>query len=181
MKIEILAKNYSPSQKLKDILEKKVEKLDKFFDEDTTVKAVLKEESKKHDEEKFTLELTIIVDGIVMRAEVTSGNMYGNVDLAIPKIEKQIIRHQKKLASKSKKFKVKGLSDEDIAAVNEEPKAALVRAKTFALVPMTVEDAIDDMELIGHQFYVFLNGKSQSVNVVYRRKDGDYGLIETIS
>lgn len=181
MKIEFLTKNYTPSEKLKSIIEKKVQRLDKFFDDEVKVKIVLKEEKGRKDkDEMFSLEMTILLDGAVMRAEVSGPDMYSNIDMALPKIEKQIIRHHKKLASKIKKGRVKDITTDDTIAVVEEEEAKLVRSKSYALAPMTVDDAIEELELVGHAFYVFLNSKTNSVNVLYARKDGNYGLIETV-
>jgi len=102
MKIEFLSKNYSPSDKLKTVIEHKLEKLDKFFEDDTKIKVMLKQSK-----EIYTLELTIVIDRGVLRAEVSSDNMYNNIDVALPKLEKQIIKHHKKIEAKFKKFKAK--------------------------------------------------------------------------
>lgn len=175
MRIEFLTKNYNASDKLKDVITKKVERLDKFFEDDVRVKILLKEAN-----DVQTLELTIVLDSIVMRAEVSSGNMYDNIDLALPKLEKQIIKHRGKLTSKSQKFRIKELGTDYAPPAEQEKSHGLVRSKTFELTPMTVEDAIDELELLGHSFFVFCNKGTKSVNVVYKRNDGDYGLIETV-
>ena len=175
MRIEFLTKNYNASDKLKDVITKKVDRLDKFFDDDVRVKIMLKEAN-----DVQTLELTVMLDGIVMRAEVSSGNMYDNIDLALPKLEKQIIKHRSKLMSKSKKFRIKELSTDYTPPAEQEKSHGVVRSKTFELSPMTVEDAIDELELLGHTFFVFCNKGTKAVNVVYKRNDGDYGLIETV-
>lgn len=180
MKIEYLCKNYTASDKLKTVIDKKVQKLDKFFDEDTRIKIVLKKVPAKGANELYTLELTIVLDSVVMRAEVTSDNMYSNIDLALPKLEKQIIRHHKKLASKSKKFRVKDYTPEADVVEEVEEEKTLVRSKCYTLVPMSVDDAISELELVGHNFYVFLNKATKSTNVLYVRNDGNYGLIETV-
>jgi len=180
MKIEFLCKNYDPSEKLKAIIDKKVQKLDKFFEDDTRIKVALKKGNTRNTDDLYTLELTIVLDSVVLRAEVTSDNMYSNIDLAIPKLEKQIIRHHKKIESKSKKFRVKNYSlDADLPEEPQEEKA-LVRSKCYTLVPMTIDDAIEELELVGHNFYVFLNKSTNSINVLYVRHDGNYGLIETV-
>lgn len=180
MKIEFLCKNYDASEKIKTIIDKKVQKLDKFFDDDTRIKVVLKKGNTRNTDDLYTTELTIVLDGVVMRAEVTSDNMYSNIDLAIPKLEKQIIRHHKKIETKSKKFRVKNVSAE--ADIVEEPQEekTLVRSKCYTLVPMSIDDAIEELELVGHNFYVFLNKATDSINVLYVRNDGNYGLIETV-
>lgn len=174
MRIEFIAKNYTASEKLKDVITKKVDRLDKFFENDTKVKIMLKEAN-----DVFTLELTIIVDGVVMRSEVSSDNMYNNIDTALPKLEKQIIKHRTKLMSKSKKIRIKEL-DMNYAPPAEEHKSGVVRSKSYELTPMTIEDAIDELELVGHSFYVFENKATKNVNVLYKRNDGDYGLIEAL-
>lgn len=171
MRIEFLCRNYNASDKLKDVITKKVDKLDKFFEEDTKAKIVLK---KSKDLE--TLEITIAVANGIARAEVTGDNMYDLIDIALPKLEKQIIKHHAKM--KSKKFKVKDLAGEVVE--QKEPERKVVRSKSYNLVPMTTDDAIEEMELVGHDFYVFLNKETGNINVLYARNDGDYGLIEAV-
>ena len=167
-------KNYSPSEKLKDIIDKKVSKLDKFFDDDTKVRILLKQIG----DNIYTMELTIFVDNEIIRAEVSSDNMYNNIDLVLPKVEKQIIKHHSKIAGKSKKFREKMLVEEPVH--EEEYKThKVVRSKSYELVPMTIDDAIEELELVGHSFFVFLNKATNEINVLYRRLDDDYGLIET--
>ena len=181
MNIEFLCKNYDPSDKLKAIIDKKVQKLDKFFEDDTRIKVGLKKGNTRNSDDLYTLELTILLDGVIMRAEVTSDNMYSNIDMAIPKLEKQIIRHHKKIESKSKKFRAKGLPVEiEEEIIEEMPEKTLVRSKCYTLLPMSIDDAIEELELIGHNFYVFLNKATNSINVLYVRNDGNYGLIETV-
>ena len=171
MKIDFLCRNYEASDKLKDVITKKVDRLDKFFEDDTKVKIVLKEANNVQ-----TMELTIAVSGGVLRAEVSGKNMYELIDQALPKLEKQIIKHHSKM--KDKKFKVKDFVGETEKTV--EPEKQGVRSKAFELTPMTVEDAIEEMELVGHEFYVFLNRATGNVSVLYTRRDGNYGLIEGI-
>ncbi|MCL2234299.1 MAG: ribosome-associated translation inhibitor RaiA [Firmicutes bacterium] len=173
MKIEFLSKHYVLKDYMKDMVAKKIEKLDKFFEDDTTIKVLF-----KHANEVFTLELTII-DDIVMRSEVSSDDMAKNIDIALPKLEKQIIKHRKKLLSKSKKMRLKDESSfaPFVQSQPEEKKSGVVRKKNYELVPMTVEDAIEELELVGHSFYMFFNKSTRKVNVLYTRADGDYGLI----
>ncbi len=182
MNIEYLCKNYDASDKLKSIIDKKVQKLDKFFDDDTRIKIGLKKGNTRNTDDLYTLELTIMLDGAIMRAEVTTDNMYSNIDLAIPKLEKQIIHHHKKIESKTKKLRIKDFSaiPDDIPEEEVKEEKTLVRSKCYTLIPMSVDDAIEELELIGHNFYVFLNKATNSINVLYVRNDGNYGLIETV-
>ena len=180
MTIEYLCKNYEAGDKLKSVIDKKVQKLDKFFSNDTRIKIALKKGNTRSTDDLYTLELTILLDGTVLRAEVTSDNMYNNIDLALPKLEKQIIRHHKKLESKSKKFRGKDFSMPEEVVDDEPQEKAVVRSKCYTLIPMSIDDAIEELELVGHNFYVFLNKSTNSINVLYVRNDGNYGLIETV-
>ncbi|MBR2970380.1 MAG: ribosome-associated translation inhibitor RaiA [Clostridia bacterium] len=176
MVIEFLSKNYSPADKLKDLIEKKVQRLDKFFvGEDIKVKVCLKQVK-----ETYTLELTIVLDSTVLRAEVTSDNMYNNIDIALPKLEKQIIKHHKKLLSNTKKVRASFAEEAAAAQIEPEKHSTVVRTKTYELTPMTVEDAIEELELVEHSFFVFLNKGTGNVNVLYKRIEGDYGLIQAV-
>ena len=181
MKIDYLCKNYDASEKLKTVIDKKIQKLDKFFEDDTRIKIALKKGNTRSTDDLYTLELTILLDGTVLRAEVTSDNMYNNIDLAIPKLEKQIIRHHKKLESKSKKLRAKDFSiPDDVVEEEVTEEKTLVKSKCYTLIPMSIDDAIEELELVGHNFYVFLNKSTNSINVLYVRNDGNYGLIETV-
>ena len=174
MRIEFVCRNYTASEKLKDIITRKIDKLDKFFDDDTKAKVVLKENKNIE-----TLEITVAVTGGLIRSEVSGDNMYNLIDIALPKIEKQIVRHYGKI--KDKKFKVKDVAAvEAVSAIEKEPEKKVVRSKAYTMVPMTVEDAIEEMELLGHDFFVFLDRASGNVSVLYTRNDGDYGLIEAL-
>ena len=175
MKIEFLAKNYEVKEKLKDIIVKKISRLGKFFDDDVTVKVTLKKAAALE-----TMELTIVLDGMVLRSEVYSGNMFENIDAALPKLEKQIIKHRAKLSKKSKKVSLKELEQDFVPEIHDAFKHKVVRSKTFNLRPLSVEDAIDELELTDHSFYIFLNKATNAVNVLYVRHDGEYGVIETV-
>ena len=176
MKISYTAKNYNISDKFKEVLERKLNKLEKYFDNDVTVKVNCIEQEKTQ-----KLELTINSRGMFFRSEVTSDNMYNNIDLALPKIEKQIIKQGSKFKSKLKKdaFLTNELMFLDMLEpeeVKSSPK--LVKVKRFELEPLTVEDAESYMEALDHNFYIFLNAETGLVNVIYKRNDKNYGLIE---
>lgn len=173
MKIKYVTKNYKPSDNLKEILEKKINKLEKYFSDDVEVKVNLSEQAKK-----FKLEITINAKGAFFRSEVISDNMYNNIDLALPKIERQIIKHGDKFASK---FRTDAFAKNELLFLEEKPEfepVKIVKTKRFELLPTTVEDAIAQMEALGHNFYIFLNVENGKVSVVYQRNDNKYGLIE---
>ncbi len=172
MKINYVAKNYVISTKFKDIIEKKLNKLDKYLNNNATVKVACYEQGNND-----KLEITLNADGMFFRSEVLSDNMYNNIDLALPKLEKQIV----KLGAKYKnKFKNVDFT-RDFLFFDEAPEMPIdkvVKTKTFELEPLTIDDAEAQMEAVGHNFYIFLNAETGKVNVLYRRNDGNLGLIE---
>lgn len=178
MKVEILERNnYKASQRLKKIIEDKISKLDKYFDKDTSAKVIC---SKSGKQEK--LEITIKGAGLLYRSEVMSDNMYNNIDYALPKLEKQIVRNSEKLKEKKKSRKVKEMVIEPFEFLEEEPEElpAIFKKKTFELDPMLVDDARYAIDRLGHDFFVFLNAETGKINVIYRRRDNKFGLIDLI-
>ena len=171
MKIEFLERNYKISNKLKNIITEKIERLSKYFGEDAKVKVLCSEQNKQK-----KLELTIVNKGVLYRREVSSDEMYSNIDLALPKIERQIVRRKdKKLAKNRVK---EPLAFEFLTEEPEEKLPDIFKKKTFNLDPITVEDAKDFIERLGHEFFVFLNAETGKVNILYRRRDEKFGLIE---
>lgn len=174
MNIKYVARNYKPSDGFKEILEKKLEKFEKYFNEDAEVKINLHQQANM-----YKLEVTISVKGSFFRSEVISDNMYNNIDLALPKIERQLIKHGSKFATKLKKD---AFVSPDLLFLSEKPEVnsatKVVKTKKFELVPTTIEDAEAQMEALGHNFYVFLNALNNKVSIVYKRNDNNNGLIE---
>ena len=178
MRIDIVGKNYTVSDKLDDIIRKKAQRLDRFFSDDVTARVVCKEEHKG----RYTLELTIIVNGTVIRSEETSDNMYSNIDIVIPKIDRQIRKHRTRL-NKTFKDTIFNFHAAEAEAIElNDPQEAeiptIVKTKKFELLPMSVEEAIEQMDLLENKFFVYLNPTTGKVNIVYRRYDKTIGLIE---
>ena len=171
MKIDILERGgYKATKRIKTIIEDKLAKLDKYFDDDPSAKVVLYKVAKQD-----KLEITISSKGLLFRCEVTSDNMYNNIDLALPKLEKQIVRNREKL-TQSKRTAAKSL--EFLDEMPELKLPEVYKKKSFELDPIMVEEAKDAIERLGHTFYVFLNAETGKVNVLYKRRDDKYGLIE---
>ena len=171
MKIEFVEKKYKITKKLEEIVKEKVAKLDKYFGEDAKARVVASKQGKRE-----KLEITITNKGLLYRGEVESDNMYANIDSALPKIEKQIVRQNEKQKSINKQ-KLRALPFEFIDK-KPEPIEEIFKKKTFSLDPETVESAQEAMERVGHTFYVFLNAETGRVNVLYRRNDNKFGLID---
>ncbi len=174
MKIEIIGTNYTPTQTLKNLIEKKAQKLECFFKDDTTAKFVC---SQARGKERYTLEATIWFNGDLIRVEEVSDNIYDNAYAIFPKIERMIRKYRTKLDKKLKDNAFDGaMPDEDIPAKRPE----VAKVKQFGLKGLTKEEAMADLEMSGHDFYLYLNADTGMVNCVYRRHDGDVGLIECI-
>ena len=173
MRVTITSKNFNASNHLKDTIEKKFEKLGKYFSDDITANVMVSTEAGKE-----KLEATINAKGMFFRAEEATNDVYECVDKVVDKLSSQMSRFKTKLQKKYKDNK-----DFSFAALpeipEEEEEIKVVRTKKFELIPMTVEEAIMQMELLQHNFFVFLNMESDNVNVVYKRKNNDYGLLET--
>ena len=175
MRIEFVEKNYDIGTKLKNIIQKKVDKLDRYFDANAKARVVCSLQNKT-----YKLELTITQNKKLFRAEVVGENMYENIDFALPKIERQIIKCSRKQKDLFKKSAFDVASLEFLEELPEDVEKKIYRTKEFELTPMPIEEAIENMDNLGHQFYVFLNAKSNKVNVLYNRRDGELGVIECI-
>ncbi len=172
MEIKIIGKNYTVSDKLKGLIETKTSKFERYFHEDVRVVVLCKEVHNN----RYTMEVTFKVEGQIIRAEVTSSNMYKNIDKALPKIEGQLRKYKTKL---EKKIKQDAFNHEMLyKKASEVVTQKIVKQKEYELLHLSVDDAIIEMDLIDHGFYIFLNIKTNKVNVVYRRKDNDIGQIE---
>ena len=175
MKIKISSKNYPMSDKLNDYIEKKLGKLDKFFDEDTTANVVV---SKLRETPKF--EATINAKQAVLRAEMANDSIYDAVDMVTEKLYTQMIKLKGKLESRykeNKALKLEFVPEPDDEEFEED--MVIVRRKQVELTPMVAEEAVLQMEMLGHDFFVFLDMDTDDISVVYKRKGNAYGLIET--
>jgi len=173
MKFVIVGKNFDVTDALKERVSKKLGKLSKFFNPDTEAHVVMSVQRNWH-----ILEVTIKANGITLRAEVTGDNMYGCIDKAEDILERQIRKNKTRLEKRlhTGTFKPEYFSPD--VHEEEETEFELVRTKKFAVKPMPVDEAILQMNLLGHSFFVFTNADTNQVNVVYKRKNGGYGLIE---
>ncbi len=176
MRTVITGKHMDVSQGLSDRVDKKLKKLDKYFGNSTEAHVYMHVEKGRH-----IMETTIVYDGITFRAEESADNMFKSIDSVVKKMEKQIRHHRSKLEKRLKTGAFNGDSpdsDDDGSLYEELPVSELVKTKRFPVKPIDVEEAKLQMQLIGHNFYVFTNSETEQVNVLYKRKDGHLGLIE---
>lgn len=175
MQISVRSKNIELTAALRDYTEKKVSRLEKYFDglEKADALATLSVERGRH-----IVDVTISLGHVLLRAEERSSDMYASIDLVTEKLEKQVIRYKDRLQRKREHQQAVAAG----VAVQEEwgglDRPRIVRSKAFEFKPMDIDEAIMQMDMLGHDFFVFANSKTEKVNVVYRRKNGDYGLIE---
>jgi putative sigma-54 modulation protein len=171
MRFIITGKNIDVTDGLREAIEDKLGKLDRFFSQDTTAQVTMSVEK-----ERQKIEVTIPVKGNIIRSEQVSNDMYVSIDLVEEVIERQLKRYKNKIvdAKQAASEFAKSYVDEDV----DDEEIKIIKTKKFAVKPMDPEEACVQMELLGHNFYVFFNSDTEEVNVVYKRKDGAYGLIE---
>lgn len=175
MRADIVGRNYEVNEKLRQITEQKLAKLDKYFgEEQPNVKVVCKKEG-----DLLTTEVMLTYTGKLVRSAVSSDNFYDNLDVVLPKLEGQIRKYRTRFDKHNKNSAFKEAAEYSGVSAYENKKTNLVKEKKFKLEPMTVSEAIEEMELLGHSFYVFKEAKSNTVQVLYKRNDGDLAIIET--
>lgn len=172
MKITITTRKTFVNELDKQMIEKKIGKLAKFFNEDT--EATVTVSSQKNDK---IVEATIFANGLVYRAEERNEDLLDAVDKAENAIDRQIRRNKTRLEKAIKREAL--IPEVEEPPVEEEKEFNIIRTKTYSLKPMSAEEAILQMNLLGHEFFIFLNADTESTDIVYKRKDGNYGLIET--
>ena len=175
MKIKIFGKNIEVTEGIKGAVEEKLGKLDKYFAEETKADVTL---SVNRNDQK--VEVTIPVKGGIIRAEEVSEDMYASIDMVEETIERQLVKYKNKLVDKKKSYRDNFTNDYIEADYEDEDEdvVKIVRTKSFGIKPMDAEEACIQMELLGHNFFVFLNAETDEVNVGYKRKGGTFGLIE---
>ncbi len=170
MIVTITGRNMEVTDYLKELTLKKLEKLDKYFPQDTEVQVMMSVEKSRH-----SIEITIPYRGGVIRGEETTTDMYASIDNVIAKLDRQILKHKTKL---SKTLRYEEAPEKDEYEDEYEHGPEIVKVKRFSMKPMSVDEAMLQMDLLGHSFFVFTNGETGDINVLYSRKDGNYGLIE---
>lgn len=190
MKFMIYGKNIDVTPALKNYVEEKVRKLGKYFHEAVIDDAQEAYVTMEVERDRHIVEVTVYINGLILRGEEDSNDMYASIDGVIEKLERQVRKYKTRIKRRMKEKKQEykeGYKEErteevfkDLEKVeyDEEFKPKVVRTKRFAIKPMDVEEAIMQMDLLGHDFFVFMNAETNKVNVVYKRKRGDYGLIE---
>lgn len=176
MKYNLRGHNIEVTESLKEYVEKKLSRIEKYFDNPPATELQVTLRVRKAD---HTIEVTMPLNGMMLRAEETNDDMYASIDLVVEKLERQIRKFKTKVNRKYENQGVRSLFKELASTPDEkEEDFTVVKTKSFNVKPMVVEEAILQMNLIGHNFFVFLNAEEDAVNVVYKRNDGQYALIK---
>lgn len=181
----IRGENIEVTESIRNYVEKRISKLERYFDNEKTPKATAHVTFAVYPDKTAKVEVTIPLPYIVLRAEETSHDLYASIDVVGDKLERQIRKFKTRINRKQRE----GSTDTREAAVflnnidsEEEVQSSdieIVRTKRFSLKPMSSEEAALQMEMLGHNFFIFEDGETNATSIIYRRKDGKYGLIET--
>ena len=184
LNFNIRGENLEVTPAIREYVETKIEKIERFFTND--INAAANVNLKVYSDKQTKVEVTIPMKNLTLRAEERNADMYAAVDLIVDKLERQIRKHKTKVNRKFREreggigvYFATQTEDEAASAESTEEEYAIVRTKQFDLKPMDTEEAILQMNLLGHDFYIYTEAESNGTNIVYKRKDGKYGLIET--
>ncbi len=180
MELIIKGRNIEITDRLRDYAEKKMGKLDRYLPTINEVWVELSVEGAKAAHDRQVCQVTVRANGTILRAEERSDDMFTAIDAVLDKIYRQIARYKGK---RQNRWRSAGVQPEPLPLEieeeeEEEEASAIVRFKRFPVTPMNPEEAVEQMELLGHDFFVFFNADEGQINVLYRRKDGNYGVIQ---
>ena len=181
MRLQVKGKNVEVSEAIRTYAEQKLGRLDRQLADPTRVELELAVENNPSIAANHVAEATVWTKGPVLRAKEASADMRASIDLLVDKLERQVSRYREKRHHHGHHRNGNGRTGNDTESsrkTDEEGGPVIVKTKQFTLQPMSAEEAVEQLELVGHDFFVFRNAESDEINVVYRRRDGGYGLIE---
>lgn len=168
MQVAVRGRNIEITNALRDYVEKKVGKIEKYIDQPVSAQVNMYVERGRH-----IVEVTAALNGLILRGEEATGDMYASIDLVSDKLEKQVLKYKARF--KKQRGKENGIAEVELPV---EAEGRLVKTKRFPVKSLILDEAIVQMNLVSHDFFVFMNADTEKVNVLYRRKDGNYGLLE---
>jgi putative sigma-54 modulation protein len=177
MRLQVKGRNLEVSDQIRQYAEDKLAKLDRLIKDPTRIELELAVEKNPSIADNHVAEATVWTKGPVLRAREASGDMKASIDQLVDKLERQVKRYRDKRRPR-KHGRPEGAAPEPAPLEVSAEGPAIVKTKQFAIKPMAPDEAVLQLELVGHDFFVFRNAESDAINVVYRRRDGDYGLIE---
>ncbi len=188
MQLVIKGRNIEVNDRLREYVEKKIGKMTKFLPDVQEIRVELAEEKSRKTSERQVVQVTMRSNGTLLRAEERNSDIYAAIDTVADKLHGQINRFKGKRRRKMERAQVAAVEAleieymsaamEPVAEDEEVFEGHIVRTKRFSMLPMSEDEAIDQMELLGHDFFVFYNANTDSINVLYRRSDGNFGLLQ---
>jgi putative sigma-54 modulation protein len=187
MKLDVHGRNIEVTDWIREYVEKKVDRLDRFLPEIREARADLVYSDTRAAADRYTAQLTIWSNGQILRAEESTGDIFASIDAIVDKMYRQIDRMKGRRATIRRRSAVASVAEAELAATylpeeeetgEEETRGEIVRTKRFVVQPMYAEEAIEQMELLGHDFFIYFNVDDSEIQVVYRRRDGNYGLLQ---
>jgi putative sigma-54 modulation protein len=187
MQLFLKGKNFVISDRIRSYVEKKMGKLDRYLPEIDEARVEITQEKTKSSKDRNIVQITLRTNGTILRAEERSEAIYASIDAVVDKIHRQIVRYKGKRidrwqghigSNKRPEEELPTLDQETMTALAEEQERKIVRVKKFQVVPMNENEAVEQMELLGHDFFVFYNVNAGRINVLYRRADNNYGLLD---
>jgi putative sigma-54 modulation protein len=176
MELQITGKNLELSPTVKSYIERKMSKLNRHLTHIIETKVEITEEKTKSPQQHFVAQITINSSGTLLRGEERGEDLFIAIDKAVAVVDRQIAHYKGKLYKKGRgSSPVRGEAN---LTAERAPRQRVIKVKRFAITPLPLEEAIDQMELLGHDFFLFLNAETGELNLVYRRRDSDYGLIQ---
>jgi putative sigma-54 modulation protein len=185
MQIILKGKNFEITDWLRQYVEKKLDKLDRYMPDIQEARVELSVEKTRSSQDRQVAQVTVRSNGIILRAEERTDDMFAAIDTVMDKMNRQIARYKGKRMDRwqgqgpnRNEVDLPSLEEEIAGELAEEPERHIVRVKSFVVAPMDEDEAIEQMELLGHDFFLFFNPNSGKLSLLYRRKDGNYGLLE---
>ncbi|MEZ4673710.1 MAG: ribosome-associated translation inhibitor RaiA [Caldilineaceae bacterium] len=186
MQLTVHGRNVEVNDWIRSYVEKKVERLERYLPKMKEIRAELTQRDTRSAHDRYTAQVTVWAGGQILRAEESTSDIFASIDATIDKMAKQVRRFKgRRYDSKrraSAAINMEAEMNDAVATMEEEEEeivaGQILRRKEFVLEPMNEEEAVEQMELLGHDFYVFFNPDVNAMNVIYRRKDGNYGLLQ---
>jgi putative sigma-54 modulation protein len=186
MNLDVHGRNIEVTDWIREYVEKKVNRLERFLPQVREARADLVYSDTRAAADRYTAQLTIWANGQILRAEESTGDIFASIDAIVDKMYRQIDRHKGRRQKNKRRAAAASVAEAELAAVypteeemaENESLGEIVRIKRFMAQPMDAEEAIEQMELLGHDFFIFYSVADESMNVVYKRRDGNYGLLQ---
>jgi putative sigma-54 modulation protein len=185
MQLLVHGRNVEITDWIREYLQKKVGKLDRFLPQVSDARVELSHNATRAADDRYTAQITFWVNGQILRAEEATSDIFASIDAAVDKMSRQVRRFKDRRYQSKRRASVAASTEAQLAAVmveelpdDEEEEGHIIRRKEFVLEPMNEQEALAQMELLGHDFFVYYDLEAQGVNVLYRRRDGQFGLLQ---